>query len=97
MAMIEYLAQFYVNVLEPGLQILAVALLVVFLLYIFNLLRGGAAKGDALSTIVNGVVKLLLQVIRLLGVAVARFLKSTIRTLRLLFATVRDFLFSKDL
>lgn len=95
--MIEGFARFYVNILEPSAQVLAVALVLLLVLYVFNVLRGGAAKGDVLSVFVGGVMKLLLKTIQVIGRGMAAALRSTFRVLRLVFATVRDFLFSRDL
>lgn len=95
--MIEGFAHLYVNVLEPAAQILAVLLVVLCILYIFNVLRGGAAKGDFLSVFVGGMMKLVLKALQMLWQGVCAALRFVSRGLRLVFATMRDFLFSRDL
>lgn len=95
--MIESIALFYVNYVEPAWKALLIIIAVVLLFYLLNVLRGGAAKGDLLSTIVNGAFKLLLKMFQIIGRGILSAMRSLFRTFRLLMATVRDFLFSKDL
>ncbi len=93
--MIESLAYFYVNVLEPAFYILLILLAVLCVLYIINMLRGGGGKGDFLSTVVNGMVKILVKTVQIIGSALVGSLKMLLKTISLIFATVRDFLKSE--
>ena len=93
--MIHYLAQLYVNFLEPAFKVLAVIVVVAFVLYLFNLLRGKDMKGDFVSTIVNFIVKAIMKTIQLTGKLLLKSLKVLLETISLIIATVRDFLTSK--
>lgn len=93
--MITYLAQLYVNIIEPGMMILAIIIVVAFVLFLFNLLRGSAEKNDFITNVVNFVVKTIMKTIRLAGVTLLKSLKVLLTTTSLIFATVRDFLTSK--
>lgn len=93
--MIASLARLYVNVLEPAFYIFLVIAVLAFLLYGFNLLRGGDKKNDFITGVVNIIVKSTWKSIQLIGVSLAKFLKLLLNTIRLLIATVRDFLTSK--
>jgi hypothetical protein len=93
--MIAMFARFYVNVLEPAFYIFLVVAVVAFLLYGFNLLRGGDKKNDLVSGIVNLIVKSSWKSMQLVGVALRKTLKVLLETISLLIATVRDFLTSK--
>ena len=93
--MISRIAEFYVNIIEPALHIFAVVALVMAVLYVVNLLRGG--KDDIITRTVNGFFKLIYKLVVLLGVLVARLLKAFVRQLHLIFAVIRDFFTSKDL
>ncbi len=93
--MIDSFAHFYVNVIEPGFSILLIVLLVVFVLYVINLLRGGGSKDDFLSTVVNGMIKMIVKSVQLVGQALLASLRMLLKTISLIFATVRDFLKSE--
>ncbi|RYG62144.1 MAG: hypothetical protein EON60_00945 [Alphaproteobacteria bacterium] len=93
--MIDTIARLYVNVLEPGFYILLVILLAVFVLYVINLLRGGGAKDDILSNVVNGTIKMIVKSVHLIGKALLAGCKMLLKTISLIFATVRDFLKSE--
>ncbi len=93
--MIPYLAQLYVNVLEPAFTILCFVIALAFVIYIFNLLRGAGDKNGFITNVVNFVVKTFVKTIQLTGVGVLKSLKVLLTTTSLIFATVRDFLTSK--
>jgi len=93
--MIAYLARLYVNVIEPGIQIFAILALVMGVLYVINLLRGG--KDDAITKLVNGFFRMIYKSVCLLGVMSVRLLRVMIRRLLLVFAVIRDFFTSRDL
>lgn len=93
--MIAYLAQLYVNVIEPGLRIFAVVALVMAVLYILNLLRG--AKDDAITKLVNGFFRLIYKTVCLFGVLMVKLVRGSIKRLMLVFAVIRDFFTSRDL
>jgi hypothetical protein len=93
--MIAYIAQLYVNVLEPAFKVLLIAAIIAFLLYGFNLLRGGDKKNDLVNGVVNLIVKISLKTIQLIGKGILGFFKMLLKTIRVLMATVRDFLTSK--
>lgn len=93
--MIDSLAHFYVNIIEPGFSILLIILLVVFVLYLINVLRGGGSKDDILSTVVNGMIKMIVKSVQLVGKALLGCFRMLLKTISLIFATVRDFLKSE--
>jgi hypothetical protein len=93
--MISYLAQLYVNVLEPGLRVFAVVALVMAALYVFNVLRGG--KDDAITKLVNGFFKIIYKTVCLFGVLVVKVMRGLIKRLMLVFSVIRDFFTSRDL
>ena len=93
--MIATIARLYVNVLEPAFKIFLVIAIVAFLLYGFNLLRGGDKKNDLVSGVVNIIVKSTWKSIHLTGRGVLGFFRMLLKTIRVLMATVRDFLTSK--
>lgn len=93
--MIETLAHIYVNVLEPAFTFLLIGLAILLVLYVVNLLRGGGAKDDILSNLVNGTIKMLVKSVHLIGKAMLASIKMLLKTISLIFATVRDFLKSE--
>ena len=93
--MIATLARLYVNVLEPVFYVFLVVAVISFLLYFFNLLRGGDKKNDLVSVIVNMIVKSSMKIIQLTFIAIKIFFNMLLETIKLLIATVRDFLTSK--
>ena len=93
--MIHTLANLYVNVLEPALKVLLVVFAVAFVLYLFNLLRGGDKKNDLITAVVNGVVKITVKTVQLIGKSILGGFKLLLKTSRVIFATLRDFLTSK--
>lgn len=93
--MIAYLAQLYVNVIEPGLRIFAIIALIMAALYVFNLLRGG--KDDAITKLVNGFFRLIYKTVCLFGVLMVKLMRGFIKRMMLVFAVIRDFFTSRDL
>ena len=93
--MITYLAQLYVNVLEPAFKVLLVVLVVAFVIYLFNLVRGKDMKNDFIGTVVTGIIKTFIKSIQLFGKALLGSFKVLLKTSRVIMATVRDFLTSK--
>ena len=93
--MIHALAVFYVNILEPALKVLAVVFAIVFVLYVFNLLRGGDKKNDIITVVVNGMVKMIVKSVQLVGKSIVTSVKVLLAASRVIFATLRDFLTSK--
>lgn len=93
--MIAALAQFYVNILEPGLQLFSVVALVMAGLYVFNLLRGG--KDDAVTKMVNGFFRLIYKTVALCAMLVVRAARGALKHLLLVFAVIRDFFTSRHL
>lgn len=94
--MLSAIAEFYVNIIEPGLVVLAVFLACAMVLYIFNFLRGGK-KDDVVTLLVNSIFKGLVKSMQLIGKALLSFVRFVMRTVQVLFATIRDFLKSEDL
>ncbi|PZP40005.1 MAG: hypothetical protein DI585_02315 [Pseudomonas fluorescens] len=95
--MIAQLAEIYVNLIEPGIKILLVVIVVAFIVYGFNMLRGGKANEGVVGAFVTGLVKLVVKVLKLIGRGFLAFMGFAVRTFKLLFATVRDFFRSQDL
>lgn len=93
--MIHSLALLYVKVLVPSVKVLAVVLVVAFVLYLFNLLRGGDSKNDFIGTVVTGVMKGVIKFIQLVWKSLLVSFKMLLKTISLIFATVSDFLTSK--
>jgi hypothetical protein len=95
--MLAQIAEIYVNVIEPGAQILAVVIVVAFILHGINLLRGGKASEGLVGGFVSGLIKLVMKSLQLAGKGLLSFLGFSVRTFKLLLATVRDFFRSQDL
>ena len=93
--MLATIAQLYVNVLEPMFFYGLILLVVLFVLYMVNLLRGGGKKDDLVSKVVNGFVALIIKIIKLCGRMMAGSIKVLLKAITLLTATVRDFFGSK--
>lgn len=89
--MLSSIATFYVNVLEPTLQVLAVVALVIGVLYLLNLVRGGDRKNDLITVVVNEFFKLIYKTIVLMGKSVVALALMLLKTSRVIFATIRDF------
>jgi len=89
--MLSSIASFYVNVIEPTLQVLAVAALVIIVLYLLNLLRGGDRKGDLITVVVNESFKFIFRFIVLIGKSLILLARMLLNTSRVIFATLRDF------
>lgn len=93
--MIHTIAEIYVNFVEPAAKVLLVVFAIAFVLYVFNLLRGGDKKNDLVTAVVNGTVKLVVKTVQLIGKAILHSLKMLLKTTSLIFATLRDFFTSK--
>ncbi len=89
--MLSSIAIFYVNVIEPTLQVLAVVAVVIGVLYLLNLLRGGDRKNDLITLVVNEFFKMIYKTIVLSGKAVVAVAGMLLKTSRVIFATLRDF------
>ena len=95
--MLARIAELYVNILEPGFKIFLVVIIVAFLLYGFNLLRGADTKSSFVGVFVGGTVKIIGKTLQVIARSFVALLKLLMRTIRILMATIRDFLKSEDL
>lgn len=93
--MIHTLALLYVKFFIPALQILSGLILLLLIIYLFNMLRGGDRKNDFIANVVNGMVKGFIKFIQLIGKMIIGSVKLLLKTISLIIATVSDFLTSK--
>ena len=93
--MIATIAQFYVDVLEPGFKIFLVVAVIAFILYGINILRDSKKKTDLVGGLVTLIVKSIIKSMQLMGRLLLGSLKVLLKTSRVIMATVRDFLTSK--
>jgi hypothetical protein len=92
---VDQIAELYVHVIEPLLKVLAVFVVVVILLHMFNALGDSKKKADLINSTFNFLLKATLFVFTGLG-RVALFLgRLLLRIINLLIATISDFFTSK--
>lgn len=95
MAMIESLAHFYVNVVEPATQVLLILVVVILLLGVINFIRDPKAKENLVKTLINMIMKL----VKYLLIGVGAVLKGSVnmlqKSIKVIFAAFRDFFSSK--
>jgi hypothetical protein len=95
MSWIEHFAHFYVNVVEPAVQVLIILVVVILLLGIINFIRDPKAKENLIKTLIN----LIMKALKFSLVALGALLKGTLELLRksikVIFAAFRDFFGSK--
>lgn len=88
-------ANLYVTVIEPTLRILAFAFFVIFIVWLFMLLKSGEKKGDMINAIVMGTWKGIVAVLMFFGAALAWVFKFCVRIVTIVFASIRDFFTSE--
>jgi membrane-associated phospholipid phosphatase len=92
---IAYIARLYVNLIEPGLMILAAIIGLAFIFYLFILIRGGDPKKSLPGQVVNLTFISTMKMLKFIGQASLKFLTVLLKTTVLIFATMRDFFKSK--
>lgn len=92
---IQYLAEFYVNFIEPALKAAVFIVIVVVLLYIINLIRDSKKKTDLVNSLFSLIVKLITGAVVWVGGVAVWLVKMLLKTITVIFAAVRDFFSSK--
>ncbi len=88
-------ANLYVSVIEPTLRILAFFFFVIFIIWVFMLLKSGEKKGDMINAIMMGTWKGIAAVTLFFGAALAWIFKFFMRVVTVVFASIRDFFTSE--
>jgi hypothetical protein len=92
---VDQIAELYVHVIEPLLKVLAIFIVVVTLLYMFNAMSDSKKKADFVNNTFNFLIKATVFLFTSLG-RVALFLgRLLLRIINLLIATISDFFTSK--
>lgn len=92
---IAQLAEFYVNVLEPLGRFLFFIIIAVFLLYLLNLVRGTSGESNLSNNVVNLIFKSFVKTMNYTGKLVLWIFKLLLKTITVIFASIRDFFTSK--
>lgn len=92
---IAHLADFYVNVIEPLGKLLFFIIIAVFLLFLLNLARGTSKDANLTNGIVNMIVSIFKKTVTYSGKLVMWMLKMLLKTITVIFASIRDFFTSK--
>lgn len=93
---ISHIAYIYVTYLEPLLKILFFAVVLIVVLHLFNSMRDGKKHSDIISFAFNGMLSLIKGVFLYAGLILAWMGKMLLKTIKLIFASVRDF-FTSDI
>lgn len=92
---IDVLAQLYVNTLEPILKFAGLAIVIIILLSMLNILRGGGKNGELVNSAFNFIIKIITKSITWLGYALLWLAKALLKIAHVIFASIRDFFTSK--
>jgi lysylphosphatidylglycerol synthetase-like protein (DUF2156 family) len=88
-------AALYVHYIEPTLRVLFFLAIIVAVLYFFNMLKDSKKKSELIGTIFNFMVKAVVGGVVGFGKGLLWFVKTMLKIITILFATVRDFFVSK--
>lgn len=92
---IQELAALYVNYVEPALRVLFFLVVVIVVLHIFHIVKGGKPGEGFASKSFGFMINGLVTMIKSVASGAWWSLKSMLKVITILFATVRDFFVSK--
>jgi hypothetical protein len=93
--MIETLAKFYVNILEPAVQILFLLTVVILLYGFISYLRHPEGKNNIAKILIINMFKILKQMLIGLGIGIKVLVIMLQKSIMVIFAAFRDFFNSK--
>jgi hypothetical protein len=92
---VDQIAELYVHVIEPLLKVLAVFVVVITLLYLFNAMGDSKKKADLVNNTFNFLIKTTIFIFTGLGRVALLLGRLLLRIINLLIATISDFFTSK--
>lgn len=92
---IQYIAELYVDFIEPALKGLLFVVIVVVLLYFINLIRDSKKKTDLINSMFSIIIKVISRALFWVGGALVWLAKMLLKTITVIFAAIRDFFTSK--